>query len=62
MTAFVTGAVGFIGLAVTEALLARGERVIGFDLVPVSEHAERTFARLPGKFEQVRGTSAMPKA
>jgi nucleoside-diphosphate-sugar epimerase len=28
MTAFVTGAAGFIGLAVTEALLARGERVI----------------------------------
>ena len=44
MAAFVTGAAGFIGLAVTEALLTRGERVIGFDLFPVSEHAERTFA------------------
>jgi len=32
MAAFVTGAAGFVGLAVTEALLMRGERVIGFDL------------------------------
>src|SRR3982074_3473289 len=55
MAAFVTGAAGFIGLAVTEALLTRGERVIGFDLFPVSKHAERTFAGLPGRFEQVRG-------
>src|SRR3982074_3804654 len=53
MAAFVTGAAGFVGLAVTEALLMRGERVIGFDLFPVSEHAERTFAGLPGRFEQV---------
>jgi UDP-glucuronate 4-epimerase len=55
MAAFVTGAAGFVGLAVTEALLTRGERVIGFDLVPVSEHAERMFASLPGTFEQVTG-------
>src|SRR5258705_12270277 len=55
MAAFVRGAGGFIGLAVTEALLMRGERVIGFDLFPVSDHAERTFASLPGKFEQVMG-------
>ena len=55
MAAFVTGAAGFIGLAVTEALLTRGERVIGFDLCPVSEQAQRTFAGLPGRFEQVIG-------
>ncbi len=55
MAAFVTGAAGFIGLAVTEALLARGERVIGFDLVPVSQYAEQTFGNLPGKFEQITG-------
>src|SRR5260370_26510898 len=55
MDAFVTGAAGFIGLAVTDALLTRGECVIGFDLFPVSEHAERTFAGLPGRFEQVVG-------
>ena len=55
MAAFITGAAGFVGLAVTEALLMRGERVTGFDLFPVSEHAERTLAGLPGKFEQVIG-------
>jgi UDP-glucuronate 4-epimerase len=58
MAAFVTGAAGFIGLAVTEALLTRGERVIGFDLVQVPERAERTFAGLPGRFEQVTGDIA----
>src|SRR5260370_16553548 len=55
MAAFVTGAAGFIGLAVTEALRTRGERGIGFDLCPVSEQAQRTFAGLPGRFEQVIG-------
>ena len=55
MAAFITGAAGFVGLAVTEALLMRGERVIGFDLCPLSEHAARTFAGLPGRFEQVIG-------
>jgi nucleoside-diphosphate-sugar epimerase len=55
MAAFVTGAAGFVGLAVTEALLMRGERVVGFDLCSVSEQAQRTFAGLPGRFEQVSG-------
>src|SRR4030081_1763592 len=55
MAALVTGAAGFICLAVTEARLPRGERVIVFDLFPVSDHAERTFAGLPGRFEQVMG-------
>ena len=31
MTIFLTGAAGFIGAAVCERLLARGERVVGFD-------------------------------
>jgi UDP-glucuronate 4-epimerase len=61
MAAFVTGAAGFIGLAVTEALLTRGERVIGFDRFPVSEHAQRTFAGLPGRFEQVLGDICDPE-
>jgi UDP-glucuronate 4-epimerase len=55
MGAFITGAAGFVGLAVTEALLMRGERVIGFDLCPLSEQAQRIFAGLPGRFEQVIG-------
>ena len=30
-TVLVTGAAGFVGAAVTEALLRRGERVVGLD-------------------------------
>jgi UDP-glucuronate 4-epimerase len=55
MSAFITGAAGFVGLAVTEALLLRGERVTGFDLSPLSEHAHKTFARLPGSSRHVIG-------
>ena len=33
MTVLVTGVAGFIGYHVSEALLARGERVIGIDIV-----------------------------
>ena len=55
MSAFVTGAAGFVGLAVTEALLMRGESVTGFDLSPLSEHAHKTFAGLPGSFRHLIG-------
>src|SRR5258708_16415757 len=61
MAACVTGSAGFVVLAVPEALLTRGERVIGFDLFPVSEHAQRTFAGLPGRFEQVIGDVCDPE-
>jgi UDP-glucuronate 4-epimerase len=60
MAAFITGAAGFVGLAVTEALLARGERVTGFDLAPLSEYAARTFAGLPGRYDQVSGDVSDP--
>jgi UDP-glucuronate 4-epimerase len=55
MAVFITGAAGFVGLAVTEALLMRGERVIGFDLSPLPEHARKIFGGLPGRLEQVIG-------
>ena len=55
MTVFVTGASGFMGLALCEALLARGERVVGFDLLPPPEVARSAFARLPGRFESRLG-------
>jgi UDP-glucuronate 4-epimerase len=55
MSAFITGAAGFVGLAVTEALLLRGERVIGFDLSPLSDQATKAFAGLPGSFRHVIG-------
>ncbi|GAC1346241.1 MAG: NAD(P)-dependent oxidoreductase [Bradyrhizobium sp.] len=55
MSAFITGAAGFVGLVVTEALLLRGERVTGFDLSPLFERAAKAFAGLPGRFEHVIG-------
>jgi UDP-glucuronate 4-epimerase len=55
MAAFITGVAGFIGLAVTESLLMRGERVTGFDLCPLPDHAARTFAGLPGRYQHVIG-------
>ncbi len=47
---FITGASGFVGLALVEHLLARGEAVTGFDLAPPPEAALRAFASLPGTF------------
>jgi UDP-glucuronate 4-epimerase len=47
---FVTGASGFVGLALVEHLLTRGEAVTGFDLAPPPESALRAFASLPGTF------------
>ncbi|MFG1465418.1 NAD(P)-dependent oxidoreductase [Xanthobacter sp. DSM 24535] len=55
MAIFVTGSSGFIGLAVCEALLARGERVVGYDLASPPPMAGALFARLPGRFEWIAG-------
>ncbi len=66
MAVFVTGASGFMGLALCEALLARGERVVGFDLLPPPEVARHAFAQLPGRFEacagDVRDTASLAAA
>lgn len=55
MTTFITGASGFVGLALTEALLAQGSGVVGYDLSPPREAALRAFAALPGRYRFVRG-------
>jgi UDP-glucuronate 4-epimerase len=55
MTTFVTGACGFVGLALAEHLLARGGHVVGFDLAPPRPAAARVFEALPGRFEMVTG-------
>ncbi len=54
-TVLVTGACGFVGLAVTEALLARGDTVVAFDRSPVPGDAARRFAALPGTLIGVAG-------
>lgn len=55
MTTFITGACGFVGLALAEHLLARGEHVVGFDLAPPRPAAASAFAALPGRFDMAVG-------
>ena len=52
----VTGSSGFIGLALTEALLGRGVKVIGLDLNSPPPGALRRFGELPGEFIHVPGS------
>jgi nucleoside-diphosphate-sugar epimerase len=51
----ITGGAGFVGLCVTEALLARGEEVVIFGREPLPEAAARVFAPLPGRLRVVQG-------
>ena len=51
----VTGGAGFVGLNVTEALLARGDEVVIFGREPLPEAAARAFAPLPGRLAVVQG-------
>jgi UDP-glucuronate 4-epimerase len=55
VTTFITGACGFVGLALTEHLLSQGDAVVGFDLAPPRPAAARAFAALPGRFEMAVG-------
>jgi UDP-glucuronate 4-epimerase len=55
MSVLLTGATGFVGLATAEALLLRGEDVIGYDVAPLPDIARRIFATLPGRFRLVPG-------
>lgn len=49
----ITGSSGFIGLALCEALLARGETVIGCDISSPPMAAKNLFDTLPGSFTHV---------
>lgn len=49
MTILITGAAGFVGLALAEYLLARGDNIIAADIDALPERAVRDFARLPGR-------------
>jgi UDP-glucuronate 4-epimerase len=55
MTVLVTGAAGFVGLNLVEALLTRGESVVGLDLRPPPEPALALFRTLPGRFTPLVG-------
>jgi UDP-glucuronate 4-epimerase len=55
MTIMVTGGTGFVGLALTEALLARGEHVVVFALDAPPPAATRVFAKLPGRLSSEIG-------
>ncbi|MCC7425831.1 MAG: NAD(P)-dependent oxidoreductase [Alphaproteobacteria bacterium] len=49
MAVMVTGAAGFVGLALCEYLLGRGDDVIAVDLDAMPERAAREFARAKGR-------------
>lgn len=51
----VTGSSGFIGLALCEALLSRGENVVAYDGAAMPPRAAALLAKLPGRLTAVRG-------
>lgn len=55
MTTFITGASGFVGLALAEHLLARGESVTGFDRTLPPDRALKAFRGLAGRFTMELG-------
>ena len=55
MPVLVTGASGFVGLNLVEALLGRGEDVVAYDAQAIPESARRAFASLSGALEEVVG-------
>ncbi len=62
MQTFITGACGFVGLALTEHLLQRGDGVVGFDLAPPPPEVARAFADLPGRLTMVTGDARDERA
>jgi nucleoside-diphosphate-sugar epimerase len=62
MTIMVTGGTGFVGLALTEALLTRGEHVVVYALDAPPPAALRVFAGLPGKLTSEIGSVTDPEA
>lgn len=55
MKVLVTGASGFIGLNVVEALLGRGDDVVAFSHAPMPDAAKRAFRALPGRCIEALG-------
>ena len=59
-TILVTGASGFVGLNVVEALLARGQRVVALSHDALPAPAAAAFALLPGRLEAIAADIATP--
>jgi UDP-glucose 4-epimerase len=55
MSVLITGAAGFVGLSVAEAVLADGREAVLFDTQPLPESARMAFARLPGAYHEIVG-------
>lgn len=55
MTVLVTGATGFVGNNIVEALLARGQRVIAFGQGGMPAHAQAAFSRHGDALETIEG-------
>ncbi len=55
MAILVTGASGYVGINVVEALLAAGREVIAFDAAPLHPAAGAVLAALPGTLRPVEG-------
>ena len=62
MTILIAGGCGFIGLALSERLLADGAAVVAFDRNPPPAAAARRFADLPGTWTAVAGDVRDPDA
>ncbi len=55
MTTLITGASGFVGIALTEHLLSAGDHVVGYDLSPPPAAALQAYSALPGRYDMVAG-------
>jgi UDP-glucuronate 4-epimerase len=62
MSTLITGSSGFVGLALTEELLRRGNSVVGFDVKPPSPEALKIFEALPGEFAHCLGDIRNPSS
>jgi UDP-glucuronate 4-epimerase len=61
MRILLTGAAGFVGLALTEGLLSAGHEVMAFDRNPLPGTARSAFTALPGRLTEAQGDVRRPE-